>query len=394
MLIVNPNHANPSPMAAIEPPIWCAYAASYFKADEILDAEMEGLALQETVRTIGDKECILVAMGANPSASSTPKAHIADMIESRIIDGASIGLHWGNMPDMSHCEPRWDLVDFSKYRAHNWHCLHDLNSRGGYGVIYTSFGCPYDCSYCNIRALYKTYKVAYRDPEAVYKEVEYLVSQGVKNLKIADELFTLKPSHVEAICSALKPFNLNIWAYGRGDTITEDMLFTMKDAGINWIAYGFEAPGLKYDAHETVRMTREAGINVLGNFMFGLPGDDMNTMRATWLLALNLQCEWVNFYCTTAYPGSQLYEDTPKEDLPERWEDYGQYSPNFKPLRTEHLTSEQIRDFRDTAFDWYFSYSPYQEMIREKFGQQAVDHINEMLGWRIRDGAKGVAVGS
>ncbi len=394
MIIVNPNHRNPSPQAAIEPPIWCAYVAACTSDNPVIvDAEALGYTLDVTDRRIGTKTALLVAMGANPSASSTPKMGVVEELQKLIPFSIVTGLHTNALGGHAHplayrwerLTPRWDLVDFSKYRAHNWHCLHDLNSRDGYGVIYTSFGCPFDCSYCNIHALYKTREVAYREPEAVRAEVEYLVSQGVKNLKIADELFTLKPSHVEAICNVLKPFNLNIWCYGRGDCISPDMLATMKDAGINWIAYGFEAPGLKYDAQEAVRMTREADINVLGNFMFGLPGDTFDKMWATFDLARDLQCDWVNFYCTTAYPGSQLYEDTPKEDLPERWEDYDQYSPTFKPLKTKYLTSQEIRDFRDTAFGWYFSYPPYQDMIHNKFGQQAVDHINEMLQWRIRD---------
>ena len=77
MIIVNPPSYNPSPFKAIEAPIWCAYLAAYSNADgytpTILDAEAEGLSIEQTVEKVGFQACILVAMGTNPSASSTPK---------------------------------------------------------------------------------------------------------------------------------------------------------------------------------------------------------------------------------------------------------------------------------------------------------------------------------
>ncbi|MCM8786310.1 MAG: cobalamin-dependent protein, partial [Candidatus Omnitrophica bacterium] len=42
--------------------------------------------------------------------------------------------------------PAWDLLPMDKYRAHNWHCFENIEERGNYAVIYTSFGCPYNCS--------------------------------------------------------------------------------------------------------------------------------------------------------------------------------------------------------------------------------------------------------
>ena len=40
----------------------------------------------------------------------------------------------------------WDLLPMDKYRAHNWQCFADLDSRAPYASIYTSLGCPYKCT--------------------------------------------------------------------------------------------------------------------------------------------------------------------------------------------------------------------------------------------------------
>ena len=48
----------------------------------------------------------------------------------------------------------WDLLPMDRYRAHNWHCLGDLE-RQPYAAIYTTLGCPYHCSFCCIQAPFK-----------------------------------------------------------------------------------------------------------------------------------------------------------------------------------------------------------------------------------------------
>ena len=42
----------------------------------------------------------------------------------------------------------WDLLPMDRYRAHNWHCFGHIHQRSPYGAIYTSLGCPFNCSYC------------------------------------------------------------------------------------------------------------------------------------------------------------------------------------------------------------------------------------------------------
>src|SRR5438309_8101552 len=56
---------------------------------------------------------------------------------------------------------------------------------------------------------------------------------GVRNLKIADEMFVLNRKHVLGICDRLieRSYDLNIWAYTRVDTVKEDMIDKLKAAG-------------------------------------------------------------------------------------------------------------------------------------------------------------------
>jgi anaerobic magnesium-protoporphyrin IX monomethyl ester cyclase len=301
----------------------------------------------------------------------------------------------------------WDLLPMNKYRAHNWHCFGDLQ-RQPYAAIYTTLGCPFHCSFCCIQAPFKTGERAiglkaksYRlwNPGSVIRQIDTLVERyNVRNLKIADELFVLNTRHVLDLCSLIseRGYDLNIWAYARLDTVKEKMLDKMKNAGVNWLAFGIEAASDKVrdDAHKgygqdkirkTIEAVRAAGINVIGNYIFGLPEDDLSTMKATLDLALELNCEFANFYCAMAYPGSQLYETAVRKGwpLPEDWSGYSQYSVNALPLPTNYLSAAEVLRFRDNAFHTYFSSPQYIEMVSRKFGPQTVQHISEMISHRI-----------
>ena len=103
------------------------------------------------------------------------------------------------------------------------------------------------------------------------------------------------------------------------DTVKDDMLDKLKRAGFNWLALGIEAADERVltdvdkryevdEVYDTVRRIKAAGINVIGNYIFGLPEDTHDTMQRTLDLALDLNCEFANFYSAMAYPGSPLYE--------------------------------------------------------------------------------------
>ena len=296
----------------------------------------------------------------------------------------------------------WDLLPMDKYRSHNWHCLHDLDSRTPYAAVYTSFGCPFNCTYCNIHCMYNGKpSIRYRSPERVVDELKFLYDKyKVKNIKILDELFVLNENRVIDICNRIikHGLDLNIWAYARVDTVNKKILNKLKQAGFNWVAYGIEAGSKKAresvnkgnfskeNIENTIKMTREAGVYVMGNFMFGLPGDSMETMQETLNFAKEVNCEYVNFYSVMAYPGSKLFEDVEKSGvrLPDTWLGYGQLSKETVPLPNKYLSSEQILAFRDNAFNSYFTDPKYLSMVEEKFGVDARVHITEMTKVKLK----------
>ncbi|MEW6376166.1 MAG: radical SAM protein [Thermodesulfobacteriota bacterium] len=295
----------------------------------------------------------------------------------------------------------WDLLPMNRYRAHNWHCFQEPGQkREPYAVIYTSLGCPFHCHFCCINAIFGKPGIRYRSPEKVVQEIDLLVNNyGVKNIKFIDEMFVLKEEHVLKICDLLieRGYPLNIWAYARINTVNERLLRKLKEAGFTWLAYGIESGNNRVlksvtkgitvkKIQEVVKLTKEIGINVIGNYIVGLPEDDLSSMKDTLDLAMELNCEFMNLYCATAYPGSALYDQAVREGwkLPETWAGYSPYSYEHLPLPTKYLTSAEVLRFRDEAYVKYYSNERYQRMIREKFGEVVLGGIVEGLTKRLK----------
>lgn len=295
----------------------------------------------------------------------------------------------------------WHLLPMDRYRAHNWQCFGDLGARQPYASIYTSLGCPFRCSFCCINAPFGTNRYRMRSPDAVVAEIDLLyTTYGVKTFKIIDEMFVLNDRHVTGICEGLaaKPYasELNIWAYARVDTVKEEQLGLLRAAGLRWLALGIESGSAHVrdgaeksfdqdDIREIVRQIQTAGINVIGNYIFGLPDDDLTTMRQTLDLAKELNCEFANFYSAMAYPGSPLYATAVANgwDLPETWSGFSQHSHDCRPLPTEHIAAADVLRFRDDAFHEYFANKRYLDMATQKFGVETRQHIEDMSEARL-----------
>jgi radical SAM superfamily enzyme YgiQ (UPF0313 family) len=175
------------------------------------------------------------------------------------------------------------------------------------------------------------------------------------------------------------------------------MLEKLRKAGIRWLALGIESgsehvrDGAKksfghQEIVDVVRQIQVAGIHVIGNFIFGLPDDDLESMEQTLKLAEELNCEFANFYSAMAYPGSPLYSIAIENGwtLPKTWSGFSQHSYDCLPLRTDAVSAAEVLKFRDAAFDRYFTGKRYLDMVTQKFGWDTRSHIDQMTRHKLR----------
>jgi radical SAM superfamily enzyme YgiQ (UPF0313 family) len=303
-------------------------------------------------------------------------------------------------------EQAWDVLDMTRYRAHNWHCFDNLDARQPYASLQTSLGCPFKCSFCCINAPFEVPMLRTWSPDNVIRQIDRLVRvYGVTNIKIPDEMFVLNRRHVIGICDRIikRGYRLNIWAYARVDTVQDHVLEKLKAAGFRWLGLGIESgsqhvrDGVEKgrfgepEIVNTVKKIQAHGIHVAANYIFGLPDDTLDSMQATLDLALTLNTEWANFYCAMAYPGSPLYAQAKEKgwSLPDDaggpgWIGYSQHAYDTLPLPTDRLAATQVLDFRDRAFQQYFQNAGYLTMLDRTFGHRVVQHVKDMCAHNVR----------
>lgn len=298
----------------------------------------------------------------------------------------------------------WDLLPpLSRYRTAGWHSWSNNTEKQPFAALYTSLGCPYKCSFCMINIINRTKQgpnVTSQDsntfrfwsPEFIIKQFDEIARQGVRNVKIADELFVLNPRHFETICDLIiqRGYDFNIWAYSRVDTCKPKYLAKLEKAGVKWLGLGIENPNneLRKEIHkegfqdvkvlDLINNIRDAGINVGGNYIFGLPYDTKESMEATLQFAIENPTEMANFYSAMAYPGSPLYNQARifGQELPNTYSGFSQHSYDTLNLGNNNLSSAEILAFRDKAWDTYHSSEKYLNLLENKFGQKARDELD------------------
>ncbi len=313
----------------------------------------------------------------------------------------------------------WDLLPYDKkpldlYRAPLWHADYDEESRSPYAAIQTSLGCQFRCNFCMINMINRNdeaeigiasdyNRMRYWSTDFIIKEFDKLVDLGVHTIKITDELFLLNKRYYEPLCTKLRDRGygkfLKLWAYSRIDTIRRpEILKLVKEAGINWLALGIESADKNVrlevskgkfedvDIAKVINQVHSAGIGVMANYIFGLPGDTMESMKHTLELSKELCTLGWNAYPAMALPGSPLYKQGLDHGLklPATYEGYSFHSYDIVPLRNKALTAAEIVKFRDEAFIEYHSYPPFLEKVRERSGQEGIDNIKKMLKVKLK----------
>lgn len=297
----------------------------------------------------------------------------------------------------------WDLLpDIKKYRTAGWHSWSNGADKSPFAALYTSLGCPYRCSFCMINIINRTDNgdhitsadsnmYRFWSPDFIIKQFDQIAAMGVKNVKIADELFVLNPRHFMKICDLLieRDYGFNIWAYSRIDTCKPEYLDKLKAAGVNWLGLGIENPDtvLRKEIHkdgfheirinEIIDRISIAGINVGANYIFGLPMDTMASMQRTFDFAIANMTPMVNFYCAMAYPGSPLYQEAKKKgyEFPRSYTGYSQHAYDTLNMRNGCLSSADILRFRDTAWQRYHTDDRYLSLLEDKFGTKAKEDM-------------------
>lgn len=215
--------------------------------------------------------------------------------------------------------------------------------------IITSRGCPYRCTYC-AQILPRVWRM--RSPENVVAEWRWLVKDlGAKEIGVLDDSFNIDRQRVLAICDLLISEGLNhvpwIMINGiRANLVDEELLGRMREAGCIRTAFGVESGNQEIldtvidkrltlkEIRAAFRVAKSVGMETIGFFIIGLPGETEETIEDTIRFACELDPLVANFSMATPFPGTEMREVVLEKGrlLAQDWEDYAFFEdkPSFE----------------------------------------------------------------
>lgn len=242
--------------------------------------------------------------------------------------------------------PAHDLLPLKKYR---------MPFFGNYTFIIAGRGCPYKCIFCRQNVMWKSV-VRMRSAESLLKEIKYLLDLGIGNIMFQADTFTADRNMVKELCRKIIEERIKFkWAANTHiGTIDQEMVDLMKQAGCWMIAPGIESCSNEVlknikkaitveQIYSVVKMIHDAGIEVWGYFVYGLPGDTKESLKENTRCALRLPLDMANFAVATPYPGTPFYYQAKENNwlVSSEWEDFDQnYSAivDYGHLKPEDIT--------------------------------------------------------
>lgn len=221
-------------------------------------------------------------------------------------------------PDVSLTPlPRWDLIDVNEYLTLS---------------VQSSRGCPFDCEFCDITAIYGRVPRV-KSPEQVVRELDAVRETGWRgSIFLVDDNFIGHRVKAKAILKAIVE-----WREARGARntfITEaslnlvddaQLLGLMTRAGFKHVFLGIESPdeeslrecnkvqNTRRDLVEAVRTIHRAGIQVMAGFIVGFDADrgDVFERQRRFIQEAGVVTAMVGML--TALPGTRLFARLTRE---------------------------------------------------------------------------------
>lgn len=215
--------------------------------------------------------------------------------------------------------PDYGLIDLENYEHH---LSYAYNYRRQ-GVMLTSRGCPFLCTYCNTFA---GKEARLRSAENIVAEMLQLSrNHGIEDFYFVDDIFNLSRQRTEAVFRKIIGLKQNWHLYFvnglRADIMTPELVDLMADAGTVWVTYAIESGSERIQklvkkhmhldrAAEIINRSQDRGLVVNVNTMYGFPTETGAEAQATldYIADLHMPSLLPYHFCLRGYDGCEIVE--------------------------------------------------------------------------------------
>jgi radical SAM superfamily enzyme YgiQ (UPF0313 family) len=263
------------------------------------------------------------------------------MLEGRSVSEIRYRLENSDEMKLSFQYRHPDRKSVEKYRAEYYYMFHRPCA-----LIKTSYGCPYNCSFCFCKEITGG-KYFTRELKDV---VDELVGIEEKEIYIVDDDFLFSKERIREFLRLLKERGIEkkFLVYGRADFVAEnkDILREFRDHGLQAVIVGLESirgsdldsykKGTDIDINErAVKVLLELGIELYATLIIPLDFSRKDFSDLTsWVRGLGIR--FVNLQPLTPLPGTSIFSEYEDKLLYPR-EAYEMWDMAHVVLKPEHM---------------------------------------------------------
>lgn len=249
--------------------------------------------------------------------------------------------------------PAYDLLPMDRYAEPPDLKIHGTKSC----VITTSRGCPMGCKFC-ATTKYWGAGLRFAGVEYLFNQVKRLNDEfGVNYIRFVDDLFTLNRKRVIDFCQLVidRGLKIKFRLQSRVDTVDEEVLSKLKEAGCDFIEYGaesgsdriLETVGKKFNAEKiknAAALTKKRGIKFKFFLIIGLPGEKEEDTIKTFELIKDASPDWVGINPLAIYPGTEIEKIAKEKGLvnDDTWLNYINPKVGNVPLFTDYYNDKEM----------------------------------------------------
>lgn len=222
--------------------------------------------------------------------------------------------------------PDWDLIDFDTYK--NYIPQTPLLYGEKYGIILTSRGCPWHCTYCH-SIFGKNFRA--HSPNRVIEEIEILNKKyGIENIEITDDIFNLNLKRAKDILikKINKLPNVKLFFVNglRGDILDDELIELLRLSNTKYLTLALETGSEKIQKnikkHINIKKLYKNTQKIIKNkiftnmfVMFNFPGETVKDVLETirWLLKIPVHTFMPSYLII--YSNTEISKCIPKEKI-------------------------------------------------------------------------------